>query len=108
MNQGNQAVRLAAAVLGTKPDNRGNFAAFSGKAQANRFEQLLHASRGVALGEESSGIQVVFRRGIVHDPRQVRHELVVTLKVLRRAMQYSFPTTDIEQMLNEIERGFHG
>jgi hypothetical protein len=28
--------------------------------------------------------------------------------VLRRAMQYSFPTTDIEQMLNEIERGFHG
>jgi hypothetical protein len=30
------------------------------------------------------------------------------LKALRRAVQYSFPTTDIEQMLNEIERGYHG
>jgi hypothetical protein len=28
------------------------------------------------------------------------------LKAVRRAAQYSFPTADLEQMLNEIERGY--
>ena len=30
------------------------------------------------------------------------------LKSVRRAVKYSFPTADVEQMLNEIERGFEG
>ncbi|MGD0670018.1 MAG: antitoxin [Bryobacteraceae bacterium] len=28
------------------------------------------------------------------------------LKSLRRAVKYSFPTADVEQMLSEIERGY--
>lgn len=28
------------------------------------------------------------------------------LKAIRRAAQYSFPTTDVEQMRKEIERGY--
>jgi hypothetical protein len=30
------------------------------------------------------------------------------LKAIRRAAEYSFPTADIEQMLEEIERGYQG
>jgi hypothetical protein len=30
------------------------------------------------------------------------------LKAVRRGAKYSFPTADIEQMLNEIERGYQG
>ena len=30
------------------------------------------------------------------------------LKAVRRAVKYSFPTADIEQMLGEIERGYQG
>ncbi|MGA2148720.1 MAG: ribbon-helix-helix protein, CopG family [Bryobacteraceae bacterium] len=30
------------------------------------------------------------------------------LKAVRRAVQYSFPTADIEDMLTEIERGYEG
>jgi hypothetical protein len=30
------------------------------------------------------------------------------LKAVRRAVTYSFPTGDVEQMLNEIERGYEG
>ena len=30
------------------------------------------------------------------------------LKAVRGAAKYSFPTADIEQMLNEIERGYAG
>jgi hypothetical protein len=30
------------------------------------------------------------------------------LKAVRRAVQFSFPTADIEQMLREIERGYEG
>jgi len=29
------------------------------------------------------------------------------LKAVRKAAQYSFPTADLEQMLKEIERGYH-
>ena len=49
-------------------------------------------------------------RRVLRDARATRPVIdsETKLKVLRRAMQYSFPTTDIEQMLNEIERGFHG
>jgi hypothetical protein len=35
----------------------------------------------------------------VHDPQ-------FKLKAVRKAAEYSFPTADIEQMLNEIERGY--
>ena len=30
------------------------------------------------------------------------------LKAVRRAVKYSFPTADLEQMLSEIERGYEG
>jgi hypothetical protein len=30
------------------------------------------------------------------------------LKAIRRSTAFSFPTADIEQMLKEIERGYHG
>ena len=30
------------------------------------------------------------------------------LKAVRRGAQYSFPTSDVEQMLSEIERGYQG
>lgn len=30
------------------------------------------------------------------------------LKAVRRAVEYSFPTGDVEQMLGEIERGYEG
>jgi len=30
------------------------------------------------------------------------------LKSVRRAVKYSFPTADVEQMLGEIERGYQG
>lgn len=30
------------------------------------------------------------------------------LKAVRRSVQYSFPSGDLEQMLREIERGYHG
>jgi hypothetical protein len=30
------------------------------------------------------------------------------LKAVRRAVEYSFPTADIQQMLREIERGYGG
>jgi hypothetical protein len=30
------------------------------------------------------------------------------LKAIRRAAQYSFPTADIDRMLQEIERGYQG
>jgi hypothetical protein len=30
------------------------------------------------------------------------------LKAVRRAVQYSFPTADVEQMLSEIDRGYQG
>jgi hypothetical protein len=31
----------------------------------------------------------------------------VKLKAIRRATQYAFPTVDVEQMLAEIEQGYH-
>ena len=39
--------------------------------------------------------------------RQPVHEPQSKLKAVRRAAEYSFPTADIEQMLGEIERGYH-
>ena len=39
--------------------------------------------------------------------RQPVHEPQLKLKAVRRAAEYSFPTADIEQMLGEIERGYH-
>lgn len=38
--------------------------------------------------------------------RQPVHEPQVKLKAVRKAAEYSFPTADIEQMLEEIERGY--
>ncbi len=39
--------------------------------------------------------------------RQPVHEPQWKLKAVRRAAEYSFPTADVEQMLGEIERGYH-
>jgi Ribbon-helix-helix protein, copG family len=39
--------------------------------------------------------------------RQPVHEPQWKLKAVRRAASYSFPTADVEQMLEEIERGYH-
>jgi hypothetical protein len=38
--------------------------------------------------------------------RQPVNEPEVKLKAVRKAAQYSFPTADIGQMLEEIERGY--
>jgi hypothetical protein len=38
--------------------------------------------------------------------RQPVHEPQAKLKAVRRAVEHSFPSGDIGQMLNEIERGY--
>jgi hypothetical protein len=40
--------------------------------------------------------------------RQPVNESDAKLKSVRRAAQHSFPTSDIEQMLGEIEQGYRG
>ena len=47
-------------------------------------------------------------RGTLHEARsrQPVHDPQVKLKAVRRAAGYSFPTAGIEQMLEEIERGY--
>ncbi len=37
----------------------------------------------------------------LHDPES-------KLKAIRRGTEFSFPTTDIDEMLSEIERGYQG
>jgi hypothetical protein len=34
------------------------------------------------------------------------HDAQFKLKAIRKAAEYSFPTADIDQMLEEIERGY--
>jgi hypothetical protein len=44
------------------------------------------------------------RRGArMHEPETDPH---VKLKAIRDAVQHSFPTADVDQMLAEIERGY--
>jgi hypothetical protein len=38
--------------------------------------------------------------------RQPVHDAQFKLKAIRKAAEYSFPTADIDQMLEEIERGY--
>ncbi|HEV8038852.1 MAG TPA: ribbon-helix-helix protein, CopG family [Bryobacteraceae bacterium] len=38
--------------------------------------------------------------------RQPLHDQQFKLKAIRKAAEYSFPTADIDQMLEEIERGY--
>jgi hypothetical protein len=40
--------------------------------------------------------------------REPVNEPETKLKAVRKATQYSFPTSDIEQMLGEIEQGYRG
>jgi hypothetical protein len=68
--------------------------------------------------EEMAGIQRLARRERVSVGEWVRRVLreartrkpindpEVKLKAVRRGAEYSFPTADIEQMLDEIERGY--
>ena len=48
-------------------------------------------------------------RRILREARSRRpdHKPQLKLKAVRSAAEYSFPTADIEQMLGEIERGYH-
>jgi predicted 2-oxoglutarate/Fe(II)-dependent dioxygenase YbiX len=39
--------------------------------------------------------------------RQPVNDSEVKLNSIRRAVEYSFPTADVEQMLHEIEQGYH-
>ena len=69
--------------------------------------------------EEMSGIQRLARRERVSVGEWVRRVLrearerkpvndpEFKLKAVRRAVEYSFPTADIAQMNEEIERGYH-
>jgi hypothetical protein len=47
-------------------------------------------------------------RRVLREARSIRSvvEPESKLKAVRRAVQYSFPTGDVEQMLNEIEQGY--
>ena len=49
-------------------------------------------------------------RRVLREARSSRSviEPEAKLKSIRRAAEYSFPTADIDQMLNEIERGYEG
>ena len=49
-------------------------------------------------------------RGVLREARSSRSviEPESKLKSIRRAVQYSFPTADMDQMLKEIERGYEG
>ena len=49
-------------------------------------------------------------RRILRDARASRPVIdsETKLKAVRRGAKYSFPTADIEQMLDEIERGYQG
>jgi hypothetical protein len=49
-------------------------------------------------------------RRALRDARAVRPatDPETKLNAVRRGAKYSFPTTDIEQMLSEIERGYQG
>jgi len=49
-------------------------------------------------------------RRALREARQRRpaNEPELELKAVRRAAEYSFPTADIDEMLSEIERGYHG
>lgn len=40
--------------------------------------------------------------------RQPVNDAAAKLKAVRRAAGYSFPVSDIDQMLREIERGYNG
>jgi hypothetical protein len=48
-------------------------------------------------------------RRVLREARSARSTLdpQARLKAVRRAAEYSFPTGDIDQMLAEIERGYH-
>jgi hypothetical protein len=49
-------------------------------------------------------------RRVLREARSSRSviEPETKLKSIRQAAKYSFPTADIDQMLNEIERGYEG
>lgn len=49
-------------------------------------------------------------RRVLREARAVRPAIdpETKLKAVRRGAEYSFPTADIQQMLDEIERGYEG
>ena len=64
--------------------------------------QRLAKREGLTVGE--------WVRRTLHEARMNRPgiEPETKLKSVRRAVTYSFPTADVGQMLNEIERGYRG
>jgi hypothetical protein len=77
MGEGDETVGFAAAVLRAEANDGRDFAAFSGKAEKDGFEQLFHAAGGIAPGEEGCGVEIVGGRGAVDDAGKIGHELVV-------------------------------
>jgi hypothetical protein len=46
------------------------------------------------------------RTGRKTRPRTLTRKVQIKLRAIRQAAAYSFPTADIRQMLDEIERGY--
>jgi hypothetical protein len=78
VDEGDEGVRFAAAVLGAAADDGRNLATFAGETRAaDGFEEFLRAAGGMAFGEEGDGIEVIGRGGVVDDAGGVGHERVV-------------------------------
>lgn len=62
--------------------------------------QLLARRERMTVGE--------WVRKVLREARALRpvHDPELKLKAVRRGAEYSFPTADIGQMLDEIERGY--
>jgi len=63
--------------------------------------QRLARREHLALGE---WVRRVLREARMQRPGQAPQE---KLKAVRKAVEYAFPTADVNQMLTEIERGYH-
>ena len=75
MGQRDQPVGLAAAVGGVEPENRRDFTARSGQPAAHIGEQVLEASCGIGVREESSRIEVFLVSLTDNDLGQIRREV---------------------------------
>ena len=69
----------------------------------SEMEELQRLARRehLALGE---WVRRVLREARLQRPEQ---EPQAKLKAVRRAVEYAFPTVGVDQMLAEIERGYH-
>ena len=77
MDQGDEPVGFAAAVLGIQPDDRRDLAALSRQAGQDGLEQLLHPAGRVTMPEEDRRVRVFLGSRLVNDLGQVGGELLV-------------------------------